>query len=205
MNVIDALSSSMRRRDQMPNIELAEKIVANSDDAAVAELVENLQNKKKPIRHDCVKVLYEIAERNSKMVSPFVNNFLDLLNSPDNRMVWGAMTAIDAIAGEKPNEVYARIDILEKVTDKGSVITRDHFVSIVAKLVASGKSNLIGTFFNQLKKCPSNQLPMYTERHCSIIKKDKAAEFVVILSARLEELKTEAKRKRVEKVIRKFQ
>ena len=204
MSVIDELSSSLDRRDEVPNIELADKIAVSEDEEFVAQIVENLSSKKKQMCHDCIKVLYEIAERKPKLVSPFVNIFIDQLKSTDNRMVWGAMTALDAISGEKLNDLFARITELKTAVEIGSVITRDHFVSIIAKLVAAGDRKLLELFSKQLRTCPSNQLPMNAERHFEIVEKDKSKEFQAILSARLGELKTDAKRKRVEKVIRKF-
>jgi hypothetical protein len=41
-------------------------------------------------------------------------------------MVWGAMCAIDAIAGARPKEVLAVLPKMMAAVDKGSVITRDH-------------------------------------------------------------------------------
>lgn len=63
MSIIDQLASSLGRRDEVPNQELAEKIAAAKDKKAVKDLVDNLANKNKDIQSDCIKVLYEIGER----------------------------------------------------------------------------------------------------------------------------------------------
>ena len=42
MTVIPKLASSLNRRDEVPNIELAKEIVKKGDKKAVKELVENL-------------------------------------------------------------------------------------------------------------------------------------------------------------------
>ena len=46
MDVIKQLAISLGRRDEVPNIDLAKKIVKSRDATAVKELVENLKNKK---------------------------------------------------------------------------------------------------------------------------------------------------------------
>lgn len=47
MSVIPKLASSLGRRDEVPNQELARHIAANADQKAVEELVYNLSNKKR--------------------------------------------------------------------------------------------------------------------------------------------------------------
>ena len=93
MNILNQLSSSLGRRDEVPNQQLAQKIVDSNDVKAVEELVNLLQNSKQAIQNDCIKVLYEIGERNPKMISGYCEDFIALLQSKNNRMVWGAMTA----------------------------------------------------------------------------------------------------------------
>ena len=69
MTIISRLASSLNRRDEVPNQALAIEIAANADGNAVAELVENLGHKNKNIRHDCIKVLYEIGERVPSLIA----------------------------------------------------------------------------------------------------------------------------------------
>ncbi|MCB0545469.1 MAG: hypothetical protein KDC70_18225, partial [Saprospiraceae bacterium] len=60
MSILDKLSTSLNRRDEVPNQELAKKILKTKDKKAIKELAENLENKNKGIQSDCIKVLYEI-------------------------------------------------------------------------------------------------------------------------------------------------
>jgi len=69
MNVIDRLSSSLGDRDNVANIALAEDIVRSKDVNAIRELVEHLQDKDKRLSSDCIKTLYEIGERESKLIA----------------------------------------------------------------------------------------------------------------------------------------
>jgi hypothetical protein len=57
MAVINKLATSLNRRDEIPNQELAKQIANSNDKKAVKELIENLNNKNKNIQSDCIKVI----------------------------------------------------------------------------------------------------------------------------------------------------
>src|SRR6266513_422108 len=97
MTVLDKLATALNRRDEVPNQELAKEIVRSNDRRAVKELIENLAHKDKNIQSDCIKVLYEVGEREPALIAPYYNEFGKLLDSKNNRLVWGAMTALDSI------------------------------------------------------------------------------------------------------------
>lgn len=63
MSILPKLASSLGRRDEVPNQELAKQLVKSKDKKAIVELVENLSKKDKNIQSDCIKVLYEIGEQ----------------------------------------------------------------------------------------------------------------------------------------------
>ena len=86
MTVISRLATSLGRRDEVPNQELAAEIATNADGEAVAELVENLNHKSKDVRHDCMKVLYEVGERKPSLIASYADQFTAFLDSKDNRM-----------------------------------------------------------------------------------------------------------------------
>lgn len=199
---IEFLLANRDRRDESANIELAERIAAASDSDAMTALASAVARKE--IASDVIKVLYEVAERKPELAAPHAALLLGLLRHKSNRIVWGAMTAVDAITEYCPEVVGSRLDELRAIANAGSVITRDHFVSILFKL--SGRDQGIGPMLlEQFEKCPPNQLPMYAERGAGAIRKLGAAPFVVILKGRIDEMKTESKRKRIEKVIRKLE
>ena len=106
MSVISQLASSLGRRDEAPNQVLAQKIAQTRDRCSVQELVVNLSNADKNIQSDCIKVLYEIGERDPALISGYYEEFGSLLNHKNNRLVWGAMTALDAIAEVEPKGIY---------------------------------------------------------------------------------------------------
>src|SRR6266481_2323275 len=109
MVIINRLASSLNRRDEVPNQELAKEIILKNDKKAVKELVENLNNKNKDIQSDCIKVLYEIGEQKPSLISDYGKDFITLLDSRNNRLQWGAMTALNAITLENPGIVYSSL------------------------------------------------------------------------------------------------
>lgn len=206
MSVLDKLACAVGRRDEVPNQELARALAKKPDAKAVRELVENLSNKSKDIRHDCIKVLYELGEADPKQIAPYYKEFLAFLDDKNNRMQWGAMTALSSLAHERPKELLASIGKIIDVANKGSVITRDHCVKILVA-IGSDKKNTDKVFpllREQLLQCPTNQLPSYAEQILPLVTEKHKALFIKTLSSRLDEMEKESKRKRVEKVIGKL-
>lgn len=206
MTVISRLASALNRRDEVPNQELAIEIAANADGGAVTELIENLSHKSKDVRHDCIKVLYEIGGRAPSLIAAYAGQFAALLDSKDNRMQWGGMTALNTIAHERPDIVFTSIPKLAAVADKGSVITRDNFVAILIKLsgIPAYSGQTLPLLNEQMLSCPPNQLPMYAENALPVIEAAHKAEFIRTLTSRLGDFEKESKRKRVEKVLKRL-
>ncbi|RFS15065.1 hypothetical protein [Emticicia sp. C21] len=207
MSIIDKLATSLNRRDEVPNQELAKELVETENKEAVAELIQNLSNKNKDIQSDCIKVLYEIGEAKPQLIAPYASNFVELLDSRNNRLQWGAMTALNTIASASPATVFGAVAKLAAVADKGSVITRDNYVSILTKLcsVADYSNDAFDLLHEQFLISPTNQLPMYAENAAGVIDEAHKNVFIKTLIARLSEFDKESKRKRVEKVLKKLQ
>jgi hypothetical protein len=204
--VIDKLSTSLNKRDEVPNQELAKEVADKNDKKAVKELVKNLGHKSKDIQNDCIKVLYEIGERKPQLIADYVKDFVSLLDSKNNRLQWGAMTALNSITLENPKIIYSALSKIAKVADNGSVITKDNYVNILIKLCSLKQysQSAFSLLNEQLKKSPTNQLPMYAERALPVINEINRVIFIKTLTSRLEEIDKDTKRKRVEKVIKKL-
>ena len=69
MSVLSKLATALNRKDEIPNVALAEEIVRKNDAGAVSQLVANLYNRDKNIQSDCIKVLYEIGQRDPKLIA----------------------------------------------------------------------------------------------------------------------------------------
>lgn len=203
-SVLHLLASSLNRRDEQPNIDLAHRIADENNSAAVAELVENLNNKSKNIRFDCIKALYETGARNPALIAEYVHHFLKLLDSKENRLQWGGMTALSAIAQSKPAELFEALGKIINTADKGTVVTRDHSMKIMAQLaqVDAYNEDVVPLMIEQVLASPVNQLPMYVEFTAPVVRSGQEEEFIAALQTRLAELDQEPKRRRLEKVLR---
>jgi hypothetical protein len=203
MSILPELAHSLGRRDEVPNQELAAKIAGANNKSAVKELVANLQNKSKDIQHDCIKVLYEIGLVKPALISGYLQVFLTLLQSKNNRMQWGAMAAIDNLTTQNEDAVYAVLAQIIDAPDKGSVITRDRAVSVLIKLcmVKKYSADAFELLLDQLRNCPANQLPMYAERASPVINGDRRKVFTRIIRERVADMEKESSKKRLEKVM----
>lgn len=206
MSVIHKLASSLGRKDEIPNQELARQIVDDNDPYAVKELIENLRNKSKDIQNDCIKVLYEIGALKPTLVAGYAQEFISLLDNKNNRLQWGAMTAIYTIMLENPHVIYAALSKIIEASDSGSVITKDYAVNILIRLctIKEFADEAFSLLVEQLLNSPTNQLPMYAERAIPIVNDKNKKAFILALSSRLNDIEKETKLKRVEKVIKRF-
>lgn len=202
-SILSQLASALLRRDEQPNIDLAQRIVDENNSAAVAELVENLGNKSKDIRYDCIKTLYEIGTRQPGLIAEYVHHFLKLLDSKENRLQWGSMTALSAIAQSKPAELFEALGKIIDTADKGSVVTRDHCIKIMAQLgqVDAYNEDVVPLMIEQVLASPVNQLPMYVEFTAPVVRTEQEEEFIAAIQTRLADLDLEPKRRRLEKVL----
>lgn len=207
MSVLEKLASALNRRDEVPNQELARRIVSGRNAAAVQELIENLNHKNKRIQGDCIKVLYEIGESNPDLIAKYYQEFGKSLESKNNRLVWGAMIALDKIVLKEPKGIYSMLSkILDVADTSGSVIARDHAVGILVKLGALKpyKRDCVPLLIEQLISCPNNQFPMYVEMSVPVIDADNRKRFQQVIETRVPKLDKESQKKRVAKVLMKL-
>ena len=207
MAVLDELATALGRRDEVPNQELAREIVSDRDAAAVQELVENLANKNKGIQGDCIKTLYEIGSADPDLIAKYYKEFGKLLESKNNRLVWGAMMALDTIALKEPKGIHRLLSkILEAVDSSGSVIARDHAVGILAKLATLKpyQRDCVTLLLEQLMSCPDNQFGMYVEMSAPVMDADSSKRFRQLVEQRASQLERESAKKRVAKALKKL-
>ena len=206
MTIISKLATTLKRRDEIPNQELAKLVVSRNDSKGIKELIENLGNKSKDIQHDCIKTLYEIGERKPALIAAYTDVFVALLNNKNNRLQWGAMSALDTITLETPKIIYSALTKIIASADNGSVITKDHAVNIVIKLcsIKAYANDAFALLREQLLSSPVNQLPMYAERAMPVINDKNKDQFIKALRSRLPDIEKDTKRIRVEKVIKKL-
>lgn len=191
MSVLDRIAYFQGRRDEVPNQQLAREI-ANSDDAAGAkELAENLWSKNKNIQSDCLKVLYEIGYLNPKLVAPFADDFLGLIQSRNNRLVWGAMIALSTIASLQAEKIFAAREGIKRLVETGTVITVDNAVKTLAIVAGSSpdrRQELLPYLMMFLAGCPPRDVPRHAGSVLLALDAANSDEFVKILESRMPEM-----------------
>ena len=145
-----------------------------------------------------------VAEGAAFLIAPYYKTFGNLLESKNNRLVWGAMYALDSIASVNPSDICSILPAICKAIDKGSVITIDGGVSILAKLAAVNEytETAFPILLEQLKHCPAKQLPMYAEKSVKAINASNKSQFIYLIRGRYSEMDRDSQKKRLDKVLK---
>ena len=204
MPIIEQLAHAMGRRDEIPNIDLAEKISKQNDKQAVLDLVNCLQHKTAAVRSDAIKVLYEIGKRKPEMIRGHYNDFLKALAHKDNRMKWGAMSTLSCISNTYPELLAKDLTTIVNAMEVGSVITRDHGMYILANVgkIKKHHADCMELMLEQIEKAPVNQVPMYAENLAEVITTPYVKRFEKILRGRHDVMEIPSKQKRMEKLLK---
>lgn len=202
--MVEKIAFNLGRNDEKPNIDLAIELINLKDLEGIKEIVDGLKNKKEQIANDCMKVLYEIGERNPELIAEYVLDFINLLKSRNNRLVWGSMTAISKIVFLKPKEVFGNIEIIISAYENGSVITRDNSISVFAELAKADKEYeklMLKKILDHLSNCRPKEIGQHAERAFICINQENSKEFISVLLKRRENL-SDSQKKRIDKLIK---
>jgi hypothetical protein len=204
--MIEYLACKLGRNDEAPNIELAEKLSAGNDKKGIREIADGLKSKEKAVSSDCIKVLYEIGYRNPELIEDYADDFISLLKDKNNRIVWGSMTALAAIAPVKPDTVYNRLPEIIAAYKTGSVITIDNSISVFAGLCKAShdyREKVFPILLDHLANCRAKEIPQHADRIAVCIDSDNKEAFIKALEARSDEL-SESQYGRIKKLLRKI-
>ncbi len=190
MTVLDRLACSLGRRDEVPNQELARDLAAQKDAAGIREIAEALWNKDKNIQADCLKVLYEVGYIEPSLIADYVDDFVKLLKSKNNRLVWGGMIALGVAAKANPDAVFRNLDAIKKAKEAGSVITVDNAVATLANTAAANAKYNDAIFpylLDHLKTCRPKEVPQHAEKTLPAVTASNKADFIAVLEKRMED------------------
>jgi len=204
MTTLDKIACMQNRRDEIPNQELARFLAETKDKEGIHEIAVNLWNKNQNIQSDCLKVLYEIGYLAPELIADYVNDFLKLLKSKNNRMVWGSMIALATLADLKASEIDAQRPLILKTIEDGSVITVDNGVKILATIASRLPEQSPEIFLYlliHLETCLSKQVPQHAEKILVAVNATNKDAFIGVLEKRMADF-TESQMSRVKKVIK---
>lgn len=190
MSTLDRLACSLGRRDEVPNQELARDLVAQKDAAGIREIAEALWSKDRNIQADCLKVLYEIGYLDPSLIADYVEDFVKLLKSRNNRLVWGGMIALGLAAKANPDAVFKNLDAIQKAKEAGSVITVDNAVAALANTAAANmtyNATIFPYLLEHLKTCRPKEVPQHAEKTLPAVTSANKAGFIAVLEKRMED------------------
>ncbi len=204
MSALDRIAHFKGRRDEVPNQELARDLAAKKDRAGIREIATSLSDPDKDIQADCIKVLYEVGYIDPALISGYAEEFLKLLHSRNNRLVWGGMIALATVAALQPELVYSHRGEIEKVMDEGSVITVDNGVLALAQAASKNAKYSTAIFpylLNHLKSCRPKDLAQHAEKTLPAVNATNRSQFAAVVTKRLPEVSGSALG-RLKKVLR---
>jgi hypothetical protein len=152
-----------------------------------------------------LKVLYEVGYLEPALIAEYVGDFIKLLKSRHNRMVWGSMIALSTIAEIKAEEIFKHYEEIKKTMEKGSVITVDNGIKTLA-IAAATKNDLKKKIFPYLLKhletCRPKEVPQHAEKIAVAVDAKNKKKFAEVLEKRMIDMSS-SQAVRVKKVIKK--
>lgn len=192
-------------KNDVPNQELARELASNNDTEGIKEIAENLGYHNKAVQSDCIKVLYEVGYIKPELINEYMNDFIRLLSSSNNRLAWGGMIALSTIADIKAEEIFHFRDRIMAAIETGSVITTDAGIKTLARVAASGihyNKILFPYLIEQLRTCRPKSVAQYAESIFSAVNEENKNQYISMLNDRKHDLKP-SQLKRVDKLLKK--
>ncbi|HEQ72141.1 MAG TPA: hypothetical protein ENN69_06600 [Spirochaetia bacterium] len=194
------------RKDDAPNIEVADELVQSGNRKGVKSIAAGLHHENRLVTGDAVKVLYEIGYRKPELIAPYAAEFITLLSSRVNRLVWGGMIALGTIAHLVPELIWENLDVVKKAYQTGGVIAVDHAVTVFAKISRAAprfEKTVFPLLLEHLAACRPKEVPQHAERAAEAVTAKNAAAFRNVLEKRRRDL-TERQQKRLDAVLKKI-
>jgi hypothetical protein len=191
MTALDQIAFSLNIRNDVPNQVLAKKLADTSDREGIQEIADHLWDKNPNIQSDCLKVLYEIGMIQPDLIGAYSIDFLKLLHSKNNRLVWGAMIALSTVGALLAEVLFPHVDEIIKATRTGSVITTDNGIKTLA-LVGSVKPEYRKAIFpyllEHLQTCRPKDVPQHAEHTLAAVASENRQAFSQVLEKRIPDL-----------------
>jgi hypothetical protein len=204
MSALERIAHFQNRRDEVPNQELARDLAKKKDRKGIQEIAANLSNPDKHVQADCIKVLYEVGYIDATLIAPYAEEFVRLLMSKNNRLVWGGMIALGVVAQQKADVVLGHLDEIKRAMKAGSVITVDNAVQVLARAASAGgryRKEMFPLLIAHLKTCRPKDVPQHAEKALPAVTAGNRKEFAAVLTERMDDL-SGAGLARVKKVLK---
>jgi hypothetical protein len=206
MSILNKLASAKGSRSENSNIILAKELVNQGSRERIDKIVENLWNRDKIIQGDCISVMEQIGLLEPKLIAPYVSDYLKLLSSKNNRMIWGAMIVLAIVADLKSDEIFKNIKLVIETTQKGSVITHDNGIRVLARVASANEEynqRLFPILVKELQSCRPKSVPLFAKTIFISVNSGNKGQFIDVLEHRLNDLSAN-QQKRVKKILKEF-
>ena len=206
MAYIEKIAFHLKRRDEVPNQELAALLASEENKTGIKEIASYLNDKNKSIASDCLKVLYEIGYLSPHLIKNYAEIFISLLENKNNRMVWGSMIALANISELVPDQIWPHRELILELIETGTVITSVWGVNVLIGLSKSNQkcySLLKVDLLRLQEECRDVDFAKRAELMWKVFKPEEILEYKKILETRLPDLSTSAQ-KRLSRVIKKI-
>jgi hypothetical protein len=207
MSALEKIAFYQNIRSEIPNQQLAHELTQAKDTAGIKEIAANLHHKNQNVCSDCLKVLYEIGYLEPALVAPYVQDFLGLLKSKNNRMVWGAVIALATISSLCPDEIGAELPLLLEIFNKGTVITVVWGVKLFASLSAASPEysrELFPILLQTIETCIPRDIPTHAESMLPAVQPGNKDLVLAILNDRQTDL-TKSQQARYRRILKKIE
>jgi hypothetical protein len=206
MTVIEQIAYHLNIRSEIPNQELATLLAREENSVGIAEIASYLYDENKSIQSDCIKVLYEIGYISPQLITNYADDFIHLLSSKTNRMVWGAMIGLSTIAEFVPVKIWPYHMKILGLVETGTVITNVFGVKTLINLARAGDpyyTELIDGLMRLQKECRNVDFAKRAEDMWEVVRPENKAKYREILNARSPGL-SKAAQQRLARVIKKL-
>ena len=156
MSWINRIAFYRNIRNEIPNQELAREFARSNNSLGIHEIAGYLFDKNPSVASDCIKVIYETGYIKPELIQEYTDIFLQLLESKNNRMVWGGMIALSTVAYLRAEQIFNKIDLVLETIKKGTLITEVSgikTIAIISTVSNTYKEKLLPALFDYLEKC----------------------------------------------------
>ena len=151
--------------------QLFEKV--KNDFSLISVLLDGISSDKATIRYSCAKVLMDLSEKYPEKVYPYMDFFIDLLDSKYRILTWNAMITIANLTKVDSNKKF------DSVFDKYYSFIDSEYMVTVANLVGSSskialaKPYLIDRITNELLKVENLSTTPHLTEECKRVIAEK--------------------------------
>jgi hypothetical protein len=164
--------------------ELLQKVKQNFD--RLHEVLNGVSSSKASIRYGCAKVLMDLSEEHPEKLCPYMNFFIDLLDSKHRILIWNAMAIIANLTKVDKNKKFdAVFDKYYSFLNNGYMVTVANVVGNSGK-IALAKPYLIQKITNELLKIENLSTTPHLTEECKRVIAEKAIKSFDLFFDRIE-------------------